>query len=603
MPRKIRWLTAPIATVSALALVLAACGGNGDDSNSNPSPSGGDGEEAVPGGTLNMLGAGDVDYMDPNVSYYSIGYLGLRLWSRQLFTFPAEAENATEPAADLATEIPTMDNGGISADGLTYTIEIRAGAQWNTEPARQVTAEDLVRGVKRTCNPVQPFGGIPDFATLIVGYQDFCDGFAGVAPEPAAIADYINSTDLPGVVAVDERTVEFHLTAPATYFVAMLTLPAFSPAPEEVLQYLPGSTELGKNQVSDGPYQIDSYEPTKRITFSRNPAWDPETDPIRKAYVDSVVIDETVSQESVQQQLQTSTPSADMGWDAFPPPSQLPQLISSNDPNLNIGPTSATNPYIVFNTISPNENGALGKTEVRQALSYALNRDNLIQVLGGENINKPLTHVLPEGIVGSKDIDLYPHDPDQARDLLAQAGYPDGLTLKFLYRNESEGSRKAFETAQQDLSEIGVTVEGVASPNADFYTKYLQVPEVAERGEWDLSLAGWAPDWYGNAALSFFKPLFSGEPSFPPIGSNFGFYDNPVTNDLIDQAATATDEDQAAELWAQADEQVMEDAPFYPITEPLQANYHAEHLRNTVYIPAIQNFDPTNVWIEPDKQD
>ena len=42
------------------------------------------------GGTLNMLGAGDVDYMDPNVSYYSVGYLGLRLWSRQLFTYPAD---------------------------------------------------------------------------------------------------------------------------------------------------------------------------------------------------------------------------------------------------------------------------------------------------------------------------------------------------------------------------------------------------------------------------------------------------------------------------------------------------------------------------------
>jgi peptide/nickel transport system substrate-binding protein len=292
-----------------------------------------------------------------------------------------------------------------------------------------------------------------------------------------------------------------------------------------------------------------------------------------------------------------------LAWDNAPPPSELPRLISSDDPNFVLGDTFATNPYIVFNMISPNEGSALAKLEVRQALSHALNRDNLIQVRGGPEISPPLTHVLPEGITGSEDFDLYPHDPEKAQDLLAAAGYPDGLTLKFLYRNETEASRKMFETVQQDLSAIGVDVEGVPSPNADFYTEYLQVPEVAERGVWDMSLSGWGPDWYGDAALSFFNPLFSGEPSFPPIGSNFAFYDNPAANDLIGQAATSVDADEAADLWAQADRLVMEDAPIYPITSPIQANYHAEHVNNAIYIPAFQRFDPANVWIDPDKQD
>lgn len=599
MRPRISKLAGLTTTVAVASLILAACGGGGDGSTAGDD----NGEQPVKGGTLNMLGVGDVDYMDPNVSYYSGGYVVHRLWSRQLFTFPADPDKVTEPVPDLATEMPTTDNGGVSADGLTYTIEIREGAQWNTEPARQVTAEDMVRGVKRTCNPVQPFGGIPDFAELIVGYQNFCDGFAKVKPNAKAIADYVNNNDLPGVVAQDERTVVFKLTQPATYFVPMLTLTAFTPAPEEVLQYLPGSTKLGQNQISDGPYQIDRYDPTKRIELSRNPAWDASTDPVRKAYVDSVVIDETGEQDSIQQQLQTNTPSADMAFDTFPPPSQVPNLVNTKDPNLNRGQTYSTNPYVIFNTVSPNENGALGKVEVRQALSYALNRDNMIQVLGGEVLNKPLTHVLPEGIVGSKDIDLYPHDPDKAKQMLADAGYPNGLTLTFLYRNESDASTKVFQTIQQDLSKVGVTIKGLASPNADFYTKYLQVPEIAQRGEWDMSLAGWAPDWYGNAALSFFKPLFSGEPSFPPIGSNFGFYNNPDTTDLINQATTAKDEDEAADLWAQADEQVMKDAPFYPITDPLTANYHAEHVHNAVHIPAFQQFDPANVWISKDKQD
>ncbi|MGH3333383.1 MAG: ABC transporter substrate-binding protein, partial [Nocardioidaceae bacterium] len=221
---------------------------------------------------------------------------------------------------------------------------------------------------------------------------------------------------------------------------------------------------------------------------------------------------------------------------------------------------------------------------------------------GGPEVSPPLTHVLPSGIVGSEDFDLYPYDPDKAKQMLADAGYPNGFTLKYLYTPSSEGVRKTFETLQQDLSKVGVKLEGVASPDADLYTKYLQVPSVARDGVWDMSSSGWGPDWYGNAALSFFNPLFSGPPSFPPIGSNFGLYDSATTNGLIDQASTAPSEDEAAALWAKADRQVMEDAAFYPITDPLQALYHAEQVNNAVYISAIQGFDATNVWLSEGMQ-
>jgi peptide/nickel transport system substrate-binding protein len=503
---------------------------------------------------------------------------------------------------DLATRIPTKDNGGITDDGRTYTITLRDGPQWNTTPARAVTAADLVRGVKRTCNPVQPFGGTPDFADLIVGYQRFCDGFAKVAQNAEAIADYVEHTDLPGVQATDSSTVVFRLTHPATYFVDMITMPAFSPAPREVLRYLPASLDLARHQISDGPYQIESYEPTKRLVFTRNPAWKGDNDPVRHAFVDRIVVDETVSQESIQQQLQTGSANADMEWDQGPPPSKLPGLVAGKDPRLNLGETASTNPYVVFNTVSPNNGGAMGKLQVRQALEYAINRDHLIQSLGGPQVNPPLDHVLPPNVLGSKDADGYAYDVDKARSLLAAAGYPNGLELKMLYRNASEGSRKAFATMQQDLRLAGITLTGVPSPNADFYTKYLQVPDVARRGVWDLALAGWGADWYGNAAVSFFKPLFSGTPSFPPLGSNYGLYASPTTNDLIAKAIQAQSPDDAAALWAKADAQVMQDAVFFPITNPRNPNYHAEQVHNAVYVPSMQNFDPTNVWLSQGMQ-
>jgi peptide/nickel transport system substrate-binding protein len=595
--------------LSMLAVVsmvtLAACGsggggGNGGSGTHNAQNGGTSG--AVKGGTLNLLGQSDVDYMDPNISYYSIGYLGLRQWSRQLFTYPAVPGQTTKAVPDLATQIPTQANGGISKDGKTVTITIRKGAKWDTNPARQVTAADVVRGVKRTCNPTQPFGGTPDYNTLIVGYTKFCSGFAKVSTTSAsAQANYINKTPLPGVVAKNQLTVEFKLTHPASYFVDMLTMPAFSPAPVEQLKYLPGSSQQAQHTISDGPYKVESYNPTKSIVFTRNPAWSASTDPVRHAYVDKIVVDETVSQDSAQQQLQTGSASADMEWDDFPPPSQLPGLIAKNDPNLNLGPTASSNPYVVFNTVSPNNNKALGKTPVRQALEYALNRNDMIRVIGGPKINPPLTHVLPSNIVGSQNIDLYKYNASKAKSMLKSSGLSN-MTLKVLYRSDSEGSRKLFQVIQQNLGNVGIKVSGVPSTASDFYTKYLEVPTVAKRGVWDLAIAGWGADWYGNAALSFFGPLFSGPPSFPPNGSNFGFYNNPATDKLIQQASTAASESQSSALWEKADMQVMKDAAFFPITAPQQANYHATQVHNAVYVPAIQNFDPTNVWLSKDKQ-
>ena len=584
------------AAVTSLALVASAC--SGGSSGTTPGTSNNAGTP-VKGGVLNMLGVGDVDYMDPNVSYYSGGYTVLRLWNRQLFTYPAEADKTTTSAPDLA-------DGPVStsSDGLTVTVKLRDGAMWNTSPARAVVAADEVTGVKRTCNPVQPFGGIPDFNDLIVGYADFCAGFAKVKPTVAAMKEYVQKNDLPGVTAPDDKTIVFKLTHPASYFQDMLTLPALSPAPVEWLDAMPG-TDFGndlKNLISNGPYYIDEYTPTKTIDLKRNPAWTESSDPIRKAYVDQVKITETGTQESIQQQLETATDSADMAFDTFPPATQVPGLVARKDPNLNIGPGSSSNPYLVYNTVSASNNGALKDVAFRQALSTGINRSNLIQVLGGPNLNTPLTNVLPADIVGGEQgFDPYPYDQAKAKQMLAASGH-EGATVKILYRNASQGSTKVFQSVQQQLTELGLKVEGVPAPNADFYTKYLQQPSVAKRGVWDIAIAGWGADWYGNAALSFFAPLFSGEPSFPPIGSNYGFYANDKANALIKQATEAKTQDESATLWAQADKQVMADAAFFPITNPNTANYKATQVNNAVYMPSLQQFDPANVWLSSGKQ-
>jgi len=374
--------------------------------------------------TLHALGVGDVDYMDPSVTYYSTGYMAMRFFQRQLFSYAAEPGHTTETMPDLATELPTKANGGISADGKTITVHLRPGAMWNSKPARPVTASDVVLGVKRSCNPVQPFTGQSDFAGLLDGYTDFCKKFAADAGKTPTVASIKKAIAAPfkAVTAPNPTTVVYHLTQPASYFVSELTLPALSaPVPEEYLNYLPASAELAQHTLSNGPYQIDSYEPTKSIVFTPNPVWKQETDPIRKQNFKKVIVDESGQQESIQQQLQAGSPSADIEWDTFPPPTSVPALKKANDPNLSITPESSSNPYVVFNTQSPNNGGALQRAEVRQALSEAIDRSALIKVLGGELLNIPLTHILPKEIDGSQDFAMWPYDTAKAKKDLAAA--------------------------------------------------------------------------------------------------------------------------------------------------------------------------------------
>ncbi len=135
---------------------------------------------------------------------------------------------------------------------------------------------------------------------------------------------------------------------------------------------------------------------------------------------------------------------------------------------------------------------------------------------------------------------------------------------------------------------------GVGVPNADFYTKYLEVPSVAKAGTWDISLAGWGPDWYGDAAQSYFAPLFYGNDggtgsAYPPNGSDFGFY-NSSPRQRADRARPALRPTRRSRrpCGPRPTQQVMKDAAIFPITANNQATYHASHTHNTVFIAALQ---------------
>jgi len=591
--------------VAIFAMVATACGSSKTTSTNGGAANSGIGlqinnsnSSGTPkyGGTLTVLGSSDVDNnLDPNYGYYTLDYLGYELYERNLYTYPSIPGQTFTLAPDLATAQPTVSDGG-----LTYAVTIRKGAMWNTTPPRQVTAADVIRGVKRSCNPTFPFAGQPDFSDILVGYTAFCTAFAKVSSTSAAAQKaYVDNHNIAGVTVdpSNQLTVDFQLSSPASYFPGVLNLSWANPVPEEIFNYLPDSPAQAAHTFSDGPYQVQSYVPNKSIVFVRNPAWNQASDPIRHAYVNQIDVSETGNQSSIYQQILTNTSQADMQWDVHVPGNDVPGLIASNNPDFQLVTEGATNPYIVFNTISKNNNGALGKVAVRQAISYALDRAQFLQNAGGPDVAPALTHLIAPGTDGSTpNFDDYPYNPAKAKQLLAQAGYTH-LTLTWLYRPaQSVTSLKDFETAQAQLAAVGITLKGLPVSGADFYGKYLTPGTAAKNSVWDLAEAGWGPDWYPTGGKSYFLPILDGN-NLPPNSSNFGFFNDPKLNSILQQALAAPTVSAASALWHAADVEAMAQAAVYPISAPNEPTVHGSQVHNCVYIGAVQGCDYANVWL------
>ena len=581
---------AVLLAIALLALVLAVAASSSQRSGA---------DTPKRGGTLRMLGNSDIFNLDTTSAYYTVSNILERSFTRQLLSYPNAPTFAGQIklAPDIATAVPSRANGGISPDARTYTLHLKKGVKWDTNPPRQVTADDFVREFKLICNPASPTGAPGYYTSTVLGMKSYCSGFSKVKPTVPTIAKYVNTHRLAGVVAKDAMTVVFHLVGPAPDFLNILAMPFSSARPVEYMQYVPDSAQLRQHTISDGPYRITKYVATKEFALERNPAWDPKTDQLRHAYVDSMTITEGLTADNVQQQLEAGT--TDMEWDVVVPPQALPRLIAAHDKRLIIGPTGPF--YVALNVYAPLNQwaGPFKNKLVRQAANYAIDKNAVAQIYGGSRIAAATNQAVLPGNVGYiKNFNPYPNnggrgDPAKAKELLAKAGFPNGLDVKLLYPTNDPSPRVA-QALQASLSKAGFRVKLVPATQSDFYGKYLLDPKTAQRDVWDLAIPGWIPDWFGNNGRSVLQPLFS-DPG--PGASDYSGYDSPVTNNLIHLALTAPTPAKAASYWTKVNAQIMRDAPFVPIEIQKWPVFHSSRVQNcNFWIPDL-NCDPTNVWL------
>ena len=552
-------------------------------------------QDAQPGGTLRILGTEDLDHFDPTSAALVTTNNFLRAVSRQLINYAASTDEVVRitPEGDLATEVPQPTN-----DGLTYTFKIRDGAMWNAPSGpRQITSEDVARGFERMCNPALGSAALTYYTGLVAGMTEYCDGFSKVEPTVDAMKAYINDNNISGIETPDPSTVVINLKQRAGDFIYMLSLATASPAPVEVLDFMPDSPEYRTAFIASGPYTPGTYTPDSALQLVRNPAWQAASDPLRKAYVDEIQITFGLPVDSIMQQLQSG--DGDMTYDVTIPPAILQTLTAAGDEKLMTVSSGNTN-FIFINTVSANNNGALKDLKVRQALNYAVDKAAVVQQMGGPTIAKPVNGIFGLGVLGYHDFSLYPSpdsksDPEKAKALLAEAGFPNGITLKMPFRNKGNEPAVA-QTIQASMAKAGITLELTPVAPADYYSKFMTNPVNTKDGVWDISPVGWTPDWAGGSARSVFQPQFTFDGTHQTY--NYTDYNNEKATALAQDAINATTPEEVGKLWGQVDELVMADAPVIPLIANLIVLYHGE---------AVQNFQPysigvqgdwTNVWLQ-----
>ena len=169
------------------------------------------------------------------------------------------------------------------------------------------------------------------------------------------------------------------------------------------------------------------------------------------------------------------------------------------------------------------------------------------------------------------------------------------MTLTYAGRN-SETWKALYEALRMSLARAGITLKPTFYKGLEVYPKSLRLR--SKRDEHHLGVGQWCPDVPGNGARSV-GVLLDGRLITPTSNNNYGDYNNPKVNALIDQAYAARDDRARAALWGQIDRLVMEDAAWAPLVYDREAFFWSSRVRNWTFTPWLSNPDITNLWLDP----
>jgi dipeptide transport system substrate-binding protein len=425
----------------------------------------------------------------------------------------------------------------ISEDGLVYTFHLRRGVKFHTvrgyAPTRDFNADDVVFSFERQWKPDHPY-------------------FAVTSNNHAYFNDMALPALLRSVEKVDDATVRFRLNQPEAPFLADLAMAFASILSAEYADAMrkAGTPEkVDQEPVGTGPFSFVQYQKDSVIRYKANPAYWPG-----KAKLDDLVY--------------AITPDASVRWAKlqkgechlmpYPNPADLeamkkdPNIKVLEQPGLNVG-------YLAFNT----QKKPFDDKRVRQALNMAINKAAIIEAVylgAGVAAKNPIP---PTMWSYNDDVKDYPYDPGRAKQLLAEAGYPDGFETDLwampVQRPYNPNARRIAELMQADLAKLGIKAEIKSFEWGEYRKRVAQ-------GEHQMVQYGWTGD---NGDPDNFLYTLLGCAAATSGGNASRWCFKPF-DDLVIEAKRTTDIERRTQLYRQAQVIFKEEAPWMTIAHSVQ---------------------------------
>jgi peptide/nickel transport system substrate-binding protein len=574
----------------AVSALLAACGGDDDDddddggatsttSGSVASPtSGGAGASptsagqattasqpaTTPGGST--AGTSDktlviannneeIFTLDPSEVYEIRTVPGLFTMYQPLIyqDYSSGEPNLTSYVPMLATEVPSLENGGISEDGLTYTVKLREGVKFHS--GNEMTAADWVFTFKRLWF---------------------------LKKNPSFLAEPFSKDENVGVEAVDPLTLKFTLLAPNAAFLAYLAGLSFvvfdskAAAEKGALDTPAAETDdtardaFNTESFGTGPYRLTSFKSKEEVVLERfDDYWD------APAYFKQVVMKDIVDPATRLQQLEAGEVdiAQELGVDAL-------QSLEGKDGFQIVKGNSLAHTYLAMHN-DPTIGDVLADVNVRHAVAQSIDFDGFAEQLMGGAAVRPATAV-PLGLQGADKVESkkWMENVEEAKRLITEAG-AEGKTITLTYGSTDVYDAVAAEVIaaklQTDIERCGLKVElnpmETQQRLADYRAAKLQ-----------CTISAWSPDYVDVHTYAF---PFGGVPDISP--SKRVAYVNEENASLLEQAIAELDPVKREELYVTIQENMVEDAAFVILWQPVYQVGMRDDLTGYLVDPVAQS--------------
>lgn len=514
-----------------------------------------DGEAASEGFNLSVCLASEPQSIDPALNSAVDGAIMINHMFEGLIKWVDDGEGnaVTAPGQAESWEKVVNDDGTV-----TYTFKMRDGIKWSD--GKDVTAGDFEYSWKRLANP-ETAADYCYMIDMVKGYAEVADGSA----DPDTLA----------VKALDDKTLEVVLSYDCPYFEEIVAFPATFPVRQDMTEGNEEWTYDVATYIGNGPYKMQEWTHNASITAEKNENYY-DYDKLGPDTIKFTLLDDDNA-------ILAAYNSGELDFIEQLPADELANYLASGE--LEIVDYIGTY-YACFNT----EDEIFSDARIRKAFSLAIDRNYIV-----ENVSQsgevPAAGYVPAGVYdaagpGSDDFrtvggdyysvseEDYEKNCEEARALLAEAGYPNGEgfpTVEYLY-NTNDNHKKIGEALQNMWQEqLGVTV----NLNNQDWNVFL---ENRKEGNYQISRNGWIADY--NDPCSFLDMWYTDG------GNNDAQYSNPDYDAKIDAAkATSVQEERMAAFHEAEDILMEQDSVLAPIYFYTQKYMLADDIEGMYYTP------------------